>query len=212
VLIDGIWAEGAVSDAIEVEAKSFPDSFTSLHEKLSIPGLPSSYPNITKPTIYADKVAVVPMNNATFQVTKTSAPGCDDCTSTIVLSYNLSLTVDDKAPQQPAMWAAEIVLSLSAGEQHISEVINFRRLRRAAAEFGDNVRVRKVFQSPKIPLELQLSNWRAMNYFGWPLRAGAGNASFVVQTLGREWSPQGGGGAPVDLLNWAGNKVSGLQV
>jgi hypothetical protein len=48
-----------------------------------------------------------------------------------------------------------------------------------------------------------------MNYFGWPLREGTGNASLVVRALARDgWSPQGGGGAPVDMLNWSGNKAN----
>lgn len=194
----GVWAQGGSSTAIEVEAKSFPDSFPSLRDKLSIPGLPSSYPYIKKPTIYEDKASVVPSTNATFKVTKTALPGCYKCVTNLALSYSLSL-----GPQPT--WAAEITLSLSAGEQHIAETVQFRRLRKATASFGDNVRVRKVFKSPQIPPPLQLSNWRTMNYFGWPVQA---NASFVVQTLGKEWTPQTGGGAPVDMLNWSGNKVN----
>ena len=63
VLIDGVWAEGATATAIEVAAKSFPDSYASLKDKLSIPGLPSSYPNIKPPEVWADKVGVLSVND-----------------------------------------------------------------------------------------------------------------------------------------------------
>ena len=205
----GAWVQGAFAPAIEVAAKSFPETFpTSVKDRLSIPGLPSAYPNATPPTVYAAAGsgaggaggAVVPATNASFVL-------AGDAAANLTLSYAL--------PLEGGMWAAEVSVSLAAGATRVREVIRFRRLRRApaGAAHGDLVRVRKVFRSNVLPPRLRLSNWRSLQYFGWPVTreggaAGGGeNASFVVQTLGR-WTPQSGGAAPVDMLNWSGNKVN----
>ena len=139
--LGGAWVQGAFAPAIEVAAKSFPETFpASVKDRLSIPGLPAAYAH-SPPTVYAGAGGgVVPLTNESF----------------VLAGGGGNLTLRYALPLESGMWAAEVAISLAAGATHVREVVRFRRLRRApaGAEHGDLVRVRKVYRSPVLPRRL----------------------------------------------------------
>jgi hypothetical protein len=176
-----VWTTLADSgQGVMVAAKAFADNSSwTTRQKLAIPGLDNSLP----PPV---TVSGTPSTTTRFNVVGNG-------TSTAVLQYNLTLNV---------CWSVGFVLTLSGGQHHIHERLEFTRLAAATEPYADQVRVGKIFSTSGIRKELQLSFWRAIGYSGWAWPG----ASFVVQILG-SWSPQSGGGAFPDITHWSGNKV-----